>query len=114
MAQVPAHVREYLGDIPVLWDESRLLDGYPGQFAVVARRGGDTWHVAGINAGEEDRQLQLDLSCIGARAGEMIGDGAAPRGFSRSGVQAGGTVAVTGRDRGGFVMKFPAPARPGR
>lgn len=114
MAQVPAHVREYLGDVPVLWDESRLLDGYPGQFAVVARRSGDTWHVAGINAGEEDRQLQLDLSFIGARAGEMIGDGATPREFSRSGVQAGGTVAVTVRDRGGFVMKFPAPARPGR
>ncbi|WP_374012067.1 glycoside hydrolase family 97 catalytic domain-containing protein [Pseudoxanthomonas koreensis] len=109
MAQVPEHVRDYLMDIPVLWDESRLLDGYPGRFAVVARRSGDTWHVVGINADPENRRLALDLSFIGTRTGQMITDGATARDLVRSDLQAGATVTVDIRDRGGFVMKFPAP-----
>lgn len=109
MAGVPGAVREYLADIPVLWDESRLLDGYPGSFAVVARRSGDTWHVAGINAAQEDRRLRLDLSFIGERTGEMITDGATPRGFVHGSLQAGAAVEVNLRGRGGMVMKFPAP-----
>lgn len=108
MAQVPAYVREYLSDIPVVWDESRLLDGFPGEFAVIARRSGDTWFVAGINGGKERRELQLDLSFIDPRVGERITDGDTPRTFARSEVETGSAVAVEMRGHGGFVMKFPA------
>ncbi|MCK7540455.1 MAG: glycoside hydrolase family 97 C-terminal domain-containing protein [Marinilabiliales bacterium] len=39
--------------IPVAWDETRFTDGYPGKFVVIARRTGNVWYVAGINAGKE-------------------------------------------------------------
>ncbi|MGL6159033.1 glycoside hydrolase family 97 catalytic domain-containing protein [Microbulbifer sp.] len=107
MAGVPQYVRDYLGHIPSVWDESRLLDGYPGKFAVMARRNGDTWYIAGINGEEETRRLQLDLSFIGPRAGELITDGNTPREFSRSEVETGSTVVVEISGHGGFAMKFP-------
>lgn len=45
----PKAVRDFLRDIPTRWDEVRYLGGLPGQDAVLARRAGDTWYVAGVN-----------------------------------------------------------------
>jgi alpha-glucosidase len=41
--------------LPRSWDDSRLVDGYPGKYAVIARRSGDTWYIAGINATDADK-----------------------------------------------------------
>jgi len=108
MAQVPDYVRDFMRAVPVAWDESRLVDGYPGKFAVIARRAGDTWYLAGINGEDETRNLQLDLSFLGSRVGTLITDGDTPREFVRSEVETGSVVAVEMQGRGGFVMKFPA------
>jgi alpha-glucosidase len=37
--------------LPAAWDDTRLLDGAPDSHAVVARRSGAEWWVAGIHAG---------------------------------------------------------------
>ncbi|WP_308367959.1 MULTISPECIES: glycoside hydrolase family 97 catalytic domain-containing protein [unclassified Microbulbifer] len=108
MAAVPEYVRDYMRAVPVSWDESRFVAGYPGKFAVVARRAGDTWYLAGINGEPEEQQLTMDLSFIGARTGELITDGDNPRSFSRSEVETGGAVSLNMLGLGGFVMKFPA------
>jgi hypothetical protein len=50
-----------------------LLDGYPGQFAVLARRKGDRWWVGAINGSPEPRSLVLYLSFISG-AMTMLGD----------------------------------------
>ncbi len=55
----PAAVQQFLGKLPSTWDETRLLDGYPGEFVVMARRSGKTWYIAGINGGDEVREIQL-------------------------------------------------------
>ena len=34
----PAYVRQFLDVVPTVWDETRFVDGYPGRFAVLARR----------------------------------------------------------------------------
>ncbi|GAO44510.1 glycoside hydrolase family 97 protein [Flavihumibacter petaseus] len=39
---------ELLGEIPTLWDETRILAGRAGEHLVTARRKGNTWYVAGI------------------------------------------------------------------
>jgi len=38
----------YLSHVPVVWDETLPLDGRVGEKAVVAKRSGDTWYVAGM------------------------------------------------------------------
>ena len=38
--------------VPTTWDEVKFVDGYPGKYAILARRHADTWFVAGVNAQE--------------------------------------------------------------
>ena len=44
----PQAVQDFLGRLPAAWDETRYVSGYPGQSAVLARRSGSRWFVAGI------------------------------------------------------------------
>jgi alpha-glucosidase len=106
MATVPTYVKTFLRQLPRSWDDSRLVDGYPGKYVVMARRAGDTWYIAGINANEEDIELTLDLSFVGAKQGTMIADGAPVRSFSQRAITAGKQVAVTIKPHGGFVAEF--------
>lgn len=58
----PKEVKEFLGNLPVVWDETRFVSGYPGESAVLARRSGDTWFVSGINGLDSEQELLLDYS----------------------------------------------------
>ena len=60
----PQEVQDYLSELPSVWDETRFVSGYPGEYAVLARRSGDTWYVAGINGTDEAKTLPSDLSGI--------------------------------------------------
>jgi alpha-glucosidase len=40
MATVPDYVKQFLQTLPRSWDDSRMVDGYPGKYAVIARRAG--------------------------------------------------------------------------
>ena len=64
MQEVPDYVRELFRSIPRTWDDVKLLDGEPGRFAVIARRHGDTWWIAGINGENAERQVTMDLSLL--------------------------------------------------
>jgi alpha-glucosidase len=105
MAGVPDYVRSFLRDLPRRWDDSRFLAGYPGSHLAVARKAGDSWYLAGINAGQGERTIELDLSFIGNRKGVMISDGAGQREFSQADLKAG-KVRVVLKPRGGFVAVF--------
>ena len=50
--KLPAAPKEFFQRIPVVWDETRFLQGDPGKFAVIVRRAGELWYVGGINGGE--------------------------------------------------------------
>lgn len=62
---LPEQVRSLLSGLPSAWDDTRLLAGYPGESAVIARRSGDTWYIAGINGTEGEITLEPDFSKIG-------------------------------------------------
>jgi hypothetical protein len=106
MATVPAYVKAFLQTLPRRWDDSRLLDGYPGKYLAVARKAGDAWYVAGINATEADKVVQLDLSFAKGKKGVIINDGQAERSFTQADLAAGKKVAVTIKPHGGFVATF--------
>ena len=57
----PQEVQDYLSRLPAAWDETRYVSGYPGESAVLARRCGDTWYVAGINGLDDPQTLQVPL-----------------------------------------------------
>lgn len=106
LAKEPDYVKEYLKDIPVQWDESRLVEGFPGKDVVMARRKGNDWFVVGINGENEEKTFNLQLDFIGDTAdGVLITDG--ENGFSRSTVAKNdsGQVEVSIKPYGGFVLK---------
>ncbi len=60
----PQAVQDFFTELPSVWDETRFVSGYPGKSAVLARRFGHSWYVAGINGLDEAQTLSLDLSFI--------------------------------------------------
>ena len=61
----PQEVQDYLSQLPAAWDETRYVSGYPGESAVLARRSGNTWYVAGINGSDEPKTLSVPIDFIG-------------------------------------------------
>ena len=61
LQELPQAELDFLKTIPTTWDETRYVDGYPGKYVVLARRHGDQWYVAGLNALKEPLTLTLDL-----------------------------------------------------
>jgi hypothetical protein len=61
LTDAPAWAIDFMRDVPTTWDEVRFLAGYPGRYLVMARRTGDRWYVAGINAEETPVKLTLKL-----------------------------------------------------
>jgi hypothetical protein len=112
MAKAPEYVQQFLREVPASWDDVKFIDGFPGQFAVFARRAGQKWWIAGINADREPRKVKLDLDQLGARGpGVLITDGTDALAF-RSEVFPLDRLARTGeiemRGRGGFVVTVDA------
>lgn len=48
-----------LTGIPSTWDESLLLDGYPADFVVRARRNGENWYAAAMTINERTCEMPL-------------------------------------------------------
>jgi alpha-glucosidase len=49
--------------VPTTWDETRFVDGEPGDFVVVARRRGDEWYL-GAMCDENPRSVSLPLGFL--------------------------------------------------
>lgn len=61
LTDAPAWAVDFMKEVPVLWDETRYIDGYPGKYVVLARRHGDTWYIAGVSAQKEPVTVALEL-----------------------------------------------------
>lgn len=108
MAKAPAYVSDFLKQVPSVWDEVRFLDGYPGKFVVLARRGHGRWYIAGINAETTEKRINLDLARLGVRgSGQLITDGDAGNlSFRMETVRfaTGKKLEIALRPRGGFIL----------
>ena len=70
LTDAPHLALDFLREVPTTWDETVFLDGYPGKYCVLARRHGDRWYIAGINAQKEPLKLKLALPML--REGDCV------------------------------------------
>lgn len=63
LTELTADELAFLRYVPTQWDETRLIDGYPGRYVVIARRSGERWLIAGLNATDQPLTLTLDVPC---------------------------------------------------
>lgn len=74
LTEMPAHVIDFMKQVPTIWDETVLIDGYPGKYVVLARRNGDRWYIAGINAEKKVKELTLHLPMLSGEKWELHQD----------------------------------------
>ena len=101
LSDAPAWAIDFMKNVPTTWDETRFVDGYPGQYVVMARRCGDKWYVAGINATGKTMEKTLTLPML--KAGEKVSLYMNGR-LTEAKVSKKHTVKVSIPDNGGVVI----------
>ena len=61
LTDAPSWAIDFMKEVPTTWDEVRFIDGYPGKYVILARRHGDKWYIAGVNAQKETLKLKVNL-----------------------------------------------------
>ena len=61
LTDAPSWAIDFMKEVPTTWDEVRFIDGYPGKYVILARRHGEKWYIAGVNAQKETLKLKVNL-----------------------------------------------------
>lgn len=106
MSKVPAIAKNLLSSIPASWEEVRFIDGYPGKYVVLARKTGERWYVAGINAENSEKEVRIDLSAFKKPFFTIVSDEGGEKILSQqtSNLPANGTITATMKAGGGFIV----------
>lgn len=106
LTDAPEEIINFMKDVPTTWDETAFIDGYPGKYCVLARRHGDKWYIAGINATKEPLKLKLDLSMInkGDKATIYYDDNKRRTIMKHIDIKNSNNTPVTIQPEGGFVL----------
>ena len=67
---------KFISEVPVVWDETRVLDAKVSDYIVIARRSGKEWFLAAMTDNSE-RELKIDFSFLpdGMHSMEVFQDG---------------------------------------
>ena len=104
LTDAPDWAINFMKNVPTTWDDIKFIDGYPGKYAIIARRAGDHWFIAGINAGKEPLKTNIDLSMYGKGAELLVYSDDAQLNGSLTTVKAKKQIAVTIPTNGGLVI----------
>src|SRR5258705_2834168 len=69
LADSPSHylrepeIMEFLGPVPTVWDETKVLDAKIGDYVAIARRHGSDWYI-GVMTDWTGRDMDLDFSFL--------------------------------------------------
>lgn len=106
LTDVPAFEIDFMKQVPTTWDETLLIDGYPGKYSVLARRHGSQWYVAGINAQKEPLKIKLSLPMLAGKKVSLYNDNAEKvTGMKEVVIKKNGELEIEIQPAGGFVIK---------
>jgi alpha-glucosidase len=107
MSEQPDYVKDMMREIPVSWDETRFVDGYPGKYIILARRKGITWFIAGINAEKKEKSFTISFPFLTSSKAFLVTEGDSLRSFTGEEISltADKSVSLNLLPNGGFVMK---------
>ncbi len=106
MAEQKDFVIDYMKSLPVSWDDTKFIDGYPGKYVVLARKKGAHWYIAGINGEDSVRRVTLKVPFVkSAGNGIMITDSSSTGNFIEKSIDLSKPVEIHMNPYGGFVIK---------
>ena len=99
--------RDFLKALPTTWSDTRLIAGYPGRYAVIARKDAASgkWYVGGLNGMDKPLRLTLNLPMLAGQKVMLLTDGKqreAVKGFAKIGKD--GHLSVSLQSLGGIVI----------
>jgi alpha-glucosidase len=116
---LPVLAKTMISSLPTTWDETKLVEGFPGTHVVMARRKGENWYISGINGENGIRNLNLPLTFVanGSYTKQLLYDGNLTASTSdyptardinsdeiAYQVNSSNTIALTMQAYGGFLM----------
>lgn len=106
---LPNEPKKFMKEVPTAWDETRLLDGYPGQFVIMARRKGTSWYVGGIEGQSRATTFNVKFDFLDDATSYFVvlnADGVTSSTFKTTyyKVKKGDNISVPCLSRGGFTM----------
>lgn len=105
LTEVPEFEIDFMRNIPTTWDETRFIDGYPGKYSVIARRHGQKWYIAGVNAETEAKKLNLKLPMLAGQKVAMYNDDKNRETYQGEvNISKKGEISITIQPNGGFVL----------
>jgi len=106
LTDAPEFQLSFMKEVPTLWDETVFIDGYPGKYAVVARRHADHWYAAGVNAEKQSKKLKMKLPMFAGKTIKLINDDAKGNSSEKEvKVNVKGDFTIEIQPQGGFVLK---------
>ncbi len=106
LTDVPAFEIDFMKTVPTTWDETVFIDGYPGRYAVIARRHQSQWYVAGINAEKAPLKLSLDLPMLSGKKVKLYNDTTEKEpSLKEVMIDSNGKIDIEIQPSGGFVIK---------
>ncbi|WP_257668898.1 glycoside hydrolase family 97 catalytic domain-containing protein [Parapedobacter tibetensis] len=79
-----SQVVPWLKELPVVWDETRVLAGSEiGKLAIIARRKEETWYIAAINGENQAKRIDVDLGFLDNDDGYAVEMFTDEKGFDR-------------------------------
>jgi len=99
-------IKEFMRTVPVVWDDIKFIDGYPGKFIVLARKKGNVWYIAGINGENIERTIEINPSFVGSKVdGFIITDSEDGKKFIKQNIKFNKPLKIKMLPYGGFVIK---------
>jgi hypothetical protein len=106
--ELPDPARTLVREVPTAWDDTKLIDGYPGRDIIIARRRQNIWYLGGLNSEgiDKDKTLKFDFLAEDVKYKlTLIADGKHDKAFSTDYlvVDKSSSVDVRLLRRGGFA-----------
>jgi alpha-glucosidase len=106
--ELPDAPKSFLKQVPNTWDNTKLLDGYPGQDIIIARQKGDRWYIGALNSENIEKVKKLKFDFLPGYSNyklTLITDGNHDKDFKVDYgiVDSSGAVEIKLLRRGGFV-----------
>lgn len=105
--------RHLMRAIPVRWDESKVVEGFPGDHITVARRSGSDWFIGAMTNGARTASVPLSFLGGGSYTATIFADDAYGRlGVSTQTVTSASTLSLPMIATGGVSVHLSANALP--
>ena len=96
-------------NMPVVWDDTKLIDGYPGDFTTMVRRDGEDWYGACVSVDARNAEFPLDFLGDGTYYALIYRDGTGDKNsmtFEARTVTKEDTLSIPVKAGGGCAVKI--------